>query len=100
MQSDPPALPQYYKHGQPLLRTTPVSSAGSVLLKNIQSEHTGHYTCSATNNILSQVINLSMSLYLDVHSSHAALSPRFISKPSSLYVAQKSKYLFSPIIIG
>jgi len=89
IQSDPPALIQYYKNGQPLLRTTPVSSAGSVLLKNIQSEHTGHYTCSATNNILSQVINSSMSLYLDVRSSHAALSPRFISKPSSLYIAQK-----------
>lgn len=100
IQSDPPALIQYYKNGQPLLRTTPVSSAGSVLLKNIQSEHTGHYTCSATNNILSQVIHLSMSLYLDVRSSHAALSPRFISKPPSLYVAQKSKYLFSTIIIG
>lgn len=94
VQSDPPALIQYYKNGQPLLRTTPVSSSGSVLLKNIQSEHTGHYTCSATNNILSQVINSSMSLYLDVHSSHTALSPRFISKPSSLYVAQKSKYLY------
>jgi len=33
-----------------------------------------------------------MSVYLDVRSSHSALSPRFIGKPPSLYVAQKSKY--------
>lgn len=90
IQSDPLALIQYYKNDQALPRTTPVSSAGSVLLKNIQFEHSGHYTCSATNNILSQVVKSPMSIYLDVRSSHTALSPRFISKPPSLYVAQKN----------
>lgn len=92
IQSDPPALIQYYKNGQALPRTTPVSSDGSVLLRNIQSEHAGHYTCLATNNIVSQVVKSPMSIYLDVHSSHAPLSPRFISKPQSSFVAQKSKY--------
>lgn len=90
-QSNPPALIQYYKNSQPLLRTTPVSSDGSVLLKNIQSEHSGHYTCSATNNILSQVVKSPMSIYLDVRSNHEVLSPRFINEPPTLYVAQKSK---------
>lgn len=92
VQSDPLALIQYYKNDQALPRTTPVSSDGSVLLKNIQFEHSGHYTCSATNNILSQVVKSPMSIYLDVRSSHTALPPKFISKPPSLYVAQKSKY--------
>lgn len=93
-QSDPPALIQYYKNNQALPRTTPVSSAGSVLLKNIQPEHTGHYTCSATNNIVSLEVKSPMSIYLDVRSNNVALSPRFISKPPSLYVAQKRKYEF------
>lgn len=93
IQSDPPALIQYYKNSQALPRTTPVSTAGSVLLKNIQTEHSGHYTCSATNNIVSQVVDSPMSIELDVRSNNAALSPRFINKPSSLYVAQKSKYI-------
>lgn len=92
IQSDPPALIQYYKNDQALPRTTPVSSDGSVLLKNIQSEHAGHYTCSATNTIVSQVVKSPMSIYLDVHSSHGSLSPRFISKPPSLYIAQKGEF--------
>lgn len=93
-QSDPPALIQYYKNSQALPRTIPVSSSGSVLLKNVQSEHTGHYTCSATNNIVSQIVKSPMSIYLEVNSKNVALSPpRFISKPPSLFVAQKSKYL-------
>lgn len=93
IQSDPPALIQYYKNGHALPRATPVSTAGSVLLKNIQTEHAGHYTCSATNNIVSQVVKSPMSMYLDVRPSHEApLSPTFISKPPALYVAQKSKY--------
>lgn len=91
VQSDPPALIQYYKNEQALPRTATVSSAGSVLLKNIQSENTGHYSCSATNNIVSQVVKSPMSVYLDVHSSHIVQSPRFLSKPPTLYVAQKSK---------
>lgn len=90
-QSNPPALIQYYKNSEPLLRTTPVSSNGSVLLTNIHSEHSGHYTCSATNNILSQVVKSPMSIYLDVRSNHEALSPRFINVPPTLYIAQKSK---------
>jgi len=95
IQSDPPALIQYYKNGQALLPwTTPVSSAGSVLLKNIQSDHAGHYTCSATNNIVSRVVISPMSIYLDVSSNHSASPPRFIGKPPSLYVAQKSKYIY------
>lgn len=92
VQSDPPALIQYYENDQALPRTTPVSSAGSVLLKNIQSEHSGHYTCSATNNIVSQVVKSPMSVYLDVRSSYAAMTPKFISKPPYLYIAQKCKY--------
>jgi hypothetical protein len=94
IQSDPPALIQYYKNGQPLPRTTPVSSAGSVLLKNIQPEHSGHYTCSATNNIVSRVVDSPMSINLNVHSNHVALSPRFLNKPQTLYIAQKSKYIY------
>lgn len=92
IQSDPLALIQYYKNDQALPRTTPVSSAGSVLLKNIQSENSGHYTCSATNNIVSQVVKSPMSIYLDIRSSYVGQSPRFISKPPSSYIAQKSKY--------
>lgn len=92
MQSDPPALIQYYKNNEALPRTTPVSSDGSLLLKNVQSENIGHYTCSATNNIVYQVIKSPMSIYLDVRSSNFAISPRFISKPTALYIAQKSKY--------
>lgn len=91
IQSNPPALIQYYKNDQALPRTTPMSSAGSVLLKNIQSDHTGHYTCSATNNIVSQVIKSPMSIYLEVRSNHVPVSPRFITKPPTSYVAQKSK---------
>lgn len=91
IQSNPPALIQYYKNGEPLLRTTPVSSNGSVLLTNIQSEHSGHYTCSATNNILSLVVKSPMSIYLDVRSHYEASPPRFIYVPPTLYVAQKSK---------
>lgn len=93
IQSNPPALIQYYKNSEPLLRTTPVSSDGSVLLTNIQPEHSGHYTCSATNNILSQVVKSPMSIYLDVQLNHKSLSPRFINQPPTLYVAQKSKYI-------
>lgn len=93
IQSDPPALIQYYKNDQALPRTTPVSSAGSVLLKNINSEHSGRYTCSATNNILSQVVKSPMSIYLDVRSNDVGQAPKFISLPPSSYVAQKSNFI-------
>ncbi|XP_050539272.1 interference hedgehog-like [Daktulosphaira vitifoliae] len=89
IQSDPPALIQYYKNGEPLSRT-PVSTAGSILLKNVKAEQSGVYTCSATNNIVAREVKSPMSLNLDFRSSFTAQAPQFITKPPSLYIAQKN----------
>lgn len=91
VQSDPPALIQYYKNGEPLSRT-PVSTAGSILLKNVKVEQSGVYTCSATNNIVAQEVKSPMSVFLDIRSSVSPQAPQFITKPPLSYVAQKSMY--------
>ncbi|XP_050421794.1 interference hedgehog-like [Adelges cooleyi] len=90
LQSDPPALIEYYRDGKPLIRTIPVSSAGSVLLQNVQFEHRGNYTCTATNTIVTQMVKSPMLLSLDVRSSYTKLPPKFITKPPTQYIAQKN----------
>uniref|UniRef100_A0A1B6CKP4 Interference hedgehog n=1 Tax=Clastoptera arizonana TaxID=38151 RepID=A0A1B6CKP4_9HEMI len=88
--SFPPAVIQYFKNEVMLPASVyTLVTTGTLILSNVTSKDNGVYSCSASNDITLQTVFSNLKTTLNVAPSSEKYSPRFLSPPQSVYVAQK-----------
>lgn len=67
-------------------------TTNTLVLENVTSSQSGHYSCSATNYITAQTVQSQLVTTLSVLDSRLQSAPKFLYTPQSLYVVQNGMY--------